>query len=289
MNMNTDPNTENDQEAQLKANLERIRALRFIDDEFMNVCFDDYIEGTQLMLRIILNKPDLIVTSVRTQRVLKSLTGRDIWLDIHAKDSTNAEFDIEVQRLESGADRRRARYHSSIMDAHLLESGQDFKLLPDSYVIFITETDVLKGNKPLYCIERMMMELKQPFNDGSHIVYVNGENRDSATALGRLMHDFFCTDPDDMYYPELANKARYFKENAKGVATMSSVLDEMKQEAAEKAVLLERIKYAKNLLKKGKLSLEEIAEVLMLSLEKVKELAKQNSSATAPLQGAAQA
>ncbi|MBQ9273863.1 MAG: PD-(D/E)XK nuclease family transposase, partial [Succinivibrio sp.] len=172
--MNTDPNTENDQEAQLKANLERIRALRFIDDEFMNVCFDDYIEGTQLMLRIILNKPALIVTSVRTQKVLKNLSGRDIWLDIHAKDSTNAEFDIEVQRLESGADSRRARYHSSIMDAHLLEPGQDFKVLPDSYVIFITETDVLKGNKPLYCIERMMMELKQPFNDGSHIVYVNG-------------------------------------------------------------------------------------------------------------------
>ena len=285
MNMNTDPNTENDQEAQLKANLERIRALRFIDDEFMNVCFDDYIEGTQLMLRIILNKPDLIVTSVRTQRVLKSLTGRDIWLDIHAKDSTNAEFDIEVQRLESGADRRRARYHSSIMDAHLLESGQDFKLLPDSYVIFITETDVLKGNKPLYCIERMMMELKQPFNDGSHIVYVNGENRDSATALGRLMHDFFCTDPDDMYYPELANKARYFKENAKGVETMNSVLDEVRNEGA----LLERIKIAKNLLQKGKLSLEEIAETVKLSLEKIKELAKQNSVTTAPLQGAAQA
>ncbi|MBQ9275326.1 MAG: hypothetical protein IJ228_10960, partial [Succinivibrio sp.] len=156
---------------------------------------------------------------------------------------------------------------------------------PDSYVIFITETDVLKGNKPLYCIERMMMELKQPFNDGSHIVYVNGESRDSATALGRLMHDFFCTDPDDMYYPELANKARYFKENAKGVATMSSVLDEMKKEA----VLRDRVERAKDLLQKGKFSLEDIAEAVKLSLAKIKELAKQNSSATAPMQGAAQA
>ena len=30
------------------------------------------------------------------------------------------------------------------------------------------------------------------------------------------MHDFFCTDPDDMNYKELADKVRYFKEDEKG-------------------------------------------------------------------------
>ena len=30
------------------------------------------------------------------------------------------------------------------------------------------------------------------------------------------MHDFFCTDPDDMHYKELADKVRYFKEDEKG-------------------------------------------------------------------------
>lgn len=66
---------------------------------------------------------------------------------------------------------------------------------------------------------------------------------------------------------------------------MSSVLDEMKKEAAERR----SIEIAKNLLQNGKMSLEEIAEVLMLPLEKVKVLAKQNSSATAPQQVSSQA
>ena len=47
---------------------------------------------------------------------------------------------------------------------------------------------------------------------------------------------------------------------------MSSVLDEMKKEAVERR----SIDIAKYLLQNGKLSLEEIAEVVTLSLEKVK-------------------
>ena len=52
---------------------------------------------------------------------------------------------------------------------------------------------------------------------GEHIIYVNGADKDASTALGKLMHDFFCTDPDDMHYKELADKVRYFKEDEKGV------------------------------------------------------------------------
>ena len=66
-----------------------------IDDDFMNACFDDNIEGTELVLRIILNKPDLSVKSVKAQKIMKNLLGRDIWLDIDAFDSNNAEFDID--------------------------------------------------------------------------------------------------------------------------------------------------------------------------------------------------
>ena len=32
-----------------------------------------------------------------------------------------------------------------------------------------------------------------------------------------LMQDFFCTNPDDMHYAPLRERARYFKENEKGV------------------------------------------------------------------------
>ena len=51
--------TEAEKEKQHQEDLQRLRGLRLIDDDFMNACFDGYIEGTELLLRIILNKPDI--------------------------------------------------------------------------------------------------------------------------------------------------------------------------------------------------------------------------------------
>lgn len=54
---------------------------------------------------------------------------------------------IEIQRADKGADPKRARYHSSILDAHLLRPNDDFKDLPETYVIFITGNDVIGDNE----------------------------------------------------------------------------------------------------------------------------------------------
>ena len=40
-----------------------------------------------------------------------------------------------------GSHVKRARYHSSMMDARMLEEGQEFKEIKDSYVIFIYDHD----------------------------------------------------------------------------------------------------------------------------------------------------
>ena len=43
-----------EQEHLHEENLKRILSLRLFDDDFMNACFGDYIEGVQLVVRIIL-------------------------------------------------------------------------------------------------------------------------------------------------------------------------------------------------------------------------------------------
>lgn len=211
--------------------------------------------------------------SVETQKLMKNLLGRVIWLDIDATDSNNIEYDIEVQRADKGADRKRARYHSSILDAHLLKPNEDFSNLPETYVIFITENDVIGKDKPIYTIERQITNIEEPFNDGEHIIYVNGANKDSATELGKLMHDFFCTDPDDMHFKELADKVRYFKEDEKGVAAMCKVMEDMRNETAWNTKVESVLRW----IEMG-LSLEQIAKGEGLTLEQVKEIAGQKSA-----------
>ena len=264
--------TESEKEKQHHEDLQRLRGLRLIDDDFMNVCFDGYTEGAQLLLRIILNKPDIRVKSVKTQRRMKNLLGRDICLDIDADDDAGKEYNVEVQRADKGADRKRARYHSSILDAHLLQSGDDFSDLPETFVIFITENDMIGDGLPLYTVDRQITNTGKPFDDCEHIIYVNGADKDASTALGKLMHDFFCTDPDDMHYKELADKVRYFKEDEKGVAAMCKVMEDMRNESARDAKWKQVVESVLRWLSMG-LSHEQIAKGEGITLEQVREIA----------------
>ena len=68
-------------------------------------------------------------------------------LDVLATDSTGRKINVEIQRSDKGAGRKRARYNSSMMDANLLRKGEKFDELPETYVVFITEHDVIgKGS-----------------------------------------------------------------------------------------------------------------------------------------------
>ena len=261
--------------------LERLKSLRYMDDDFMSVCLADNFEGVELILRIVLGREDIKVKSVRTREPLRNLQGRSAVLDVHAIDSTDKEFDVEIQRKDAGAGAKRARHNSSLLDAHILKTGDDTEDIPDSYVIFITENDVMKGNQSIYPVERYVTigENKVLFGDGSHIIYVNGKYRGN-DEIGKLMHDFSCTNPDDMNYETLAKKARYFKQDEKGVAAMCKIMEDMRNEAAREAAQKAEQNKAKrtavHLIKLGKMTLEEIAEATELSLDIVKELESQS-------------
>ena len=247
--------------------MEQIKQFRLFDDNFMTKCFEDNIECTELVLQIIMEKSDLKVIEARTQYTIKNLQGRSIRLDVDAVDSKGKKYNIEVQRADKGAGEKRARYNSSLIDANVLLAGDDTKNLPETYVIFITENDVMEKNQPMYHIDRYIRETGEYFKDGSHIIYVNGSYQDDSP-LGLLMKDFACKNPKDMHYKILADRVRYFKENEKGVSAMCKAVEEL--------VKQELLDIAKDMLEDGILSLEKIAEYSKLTLEEVKELAQQN-------------
>ena len=158
-----------------------------------------------------------------------------------------------------------------MMDANLLRKGEKFDELPETYVVFINEHDVIGKGRPLYHIGRYIFDTNKSFDDGSHILYVNGEYRDE-TYIGKLMHDFSCTVPDDMYYDELAERVRFFKESKEGISIMCKVMEDMRNQAAIQAAFERAKSVAHRILATGKFSLEEIADMTELSLDEVKKL-----------------
>lgn len=222
-------NAINTQEKSNEKLLKRIKNYSLMDDEFMTKCFEENVEATELVLQIVLDKPDIKVEKVMTQYSMKNIKGHSVILDIFATDSTGKKHNIEIQRADKGAGAKRARYHSSLIDSNVLPAGFEYEKLAETYVIFITENDIIGKSKPIYHIERCIMETGEYFNDGAHIIYVNASYVDD-TNLGKLMHDFLCTNPEDMNYRILATTVKYYKENKEGMRAMSRMIDELRKE-----------------------------------------------------------
>lgn len=119
----------------------------------------------ETVLRIILEQDDLYVAEQVVQKDYKNLQGRSAILDCVARDSSGRQMDIEIQQDNDGASPKRARYHSGLMDMNTLNTGQGFDELPETYVIFITQDDILGFDLPIYHIERKIEEVDQKFTD----------------------------------------------------------------------------------------------------------------------------
>ena len=238
----------------------KIQRFCLMDDTFMSKVFEDK-KCTELLLRIILNRDDLIVDHVNCQQDIKNLQGRSIRMDILAHDRKGVIYNIEVQNDDAGADPKRARYNSSLLDANITEAGDKYDQLRETYVIFITKNDVLGSGLPIYHIDRAIKETGEKFEDESHIIYVNSSIQDE-TKLGKLMQDFWCKRGEEMNYEVLAERVSFFKEKKEGVNQMCEILDEVKRESKLETLV--------DLVKDGTIPLDIAAKKANMSEEEFK-------------------
>jgi len=263
-----------------------IQHFRLIDDTYFNNFMDDNFSGMQLFLRIIMEDSKLEVLRIQTQREVSNIYGRSVRFDVFVRDAAGAEYDIEVQRSDAWATPERARFNTSMIDTMTVKKGFEWGKdhLPPAHVIFITEHDILKGGKPIYHSYRTIAELDhQRLEDHADVIYVNAEIQDD-TALGRLMHDMFCENPDDMYYTELAERSRYFKKDEHGVMKMCEIMEELRAESFDKGFSEGHLKgvtemtwtFVRNLLKDHDMPYEKIAEKANTTVDEVIKIANES-------------
>ncbi len=247
--------------------LKLLAGFTLLDDDFMTIVFDRNIEATELVLSIILDRNDLKVIEVTAQREYKSPVtgGRSIKLDIYARDADGKIYDIEVQNEDAGADVHRARFYSSMLDSKMLKEKQKFKEIHDSYVIFITKNDYMKLGLSMYHVERMVQEAGTPFEDGSHIIYVNGSYKNDDNPVGKLMHDFRCTSAVDMFYSKLAKPVKHFKETEGGQNQVCKAMEERIDRERVEERIETLFNAVKSLMKSMKMTAEQAMTAMCIS------------------------
>ena len=152
------------------------------------------------------------------------------------------------------------------MDIEELDANQLFEELPETYTIFVTEHDIFKAGLGLYPIERMILPLNMQFNDRAHILYVNGSYR-GEDPLGDLMHDFCCSNPDDMKNKMLADRSRYFKEDPKGVEIMCKTMEDMRNEVEQRTKLNLTVETIKKVMRKLQYTAQQAMDFLDIPSE----------------------
>ena len=161
------------------------------------------------------------------------------------------------------------------MDANALKSGEDVGKLRDTYVIFITENDVMSRGQEVYTYLRIEEHNGDRLHDGTYIIYVNGATR-SETEIGKLVHDLLCSDASEMYFEVLRKQVSQFKNSEEGRRYMCEAMERIEARGEARGKVRGKrenmLATAKRLLANGKLLLKEIAECTGLSLAQVKKL-----------------
>lgn len=258
----------------IRKSADNIRNSNLLSDTFISIALED-VEACQHVLRTILGISDLNVVAVKGQYRLLNLTAKDSILDVFAQDSQGRLLNVEIQRRDTVDHARRTRFYSSMIDKSSLDKGLEYDQLPDEYVIYISETDLWHAGKVMYKVEKTLGtgETAIPYDDGSHIIYVNAEV-DDGSAIAKMMRYFKTADPDDMSQGGLSKRVRYLKREKGGYELMCAEAEKLYKlglEDAQEQSMKEKVEAVIRMLQ-DKLPVEKIAVYQNISIDEVRRI-----------------
>ena len=263
---------------------QRWERLTFADDYIFCRVLSQNLEITKELLEILLDiKIDHVEQAASQKENKVDYYGKGVRFDVYVKDGTGRCFDIEIQTSHYSNLAKRARYYQSVMDVDSLDSGESYKTLKDSYVIFLCLGDPFGKGLPVYTFRyRAEEDNTIAMGDGTVNIFFNAKLYDKMNSVERRnFFEYLCKQKTESDFTEnLANKVKSVKTSSdekRVYMTFEEMVEERFNEG--KSVGLEegreetRIETAKNFLKNG-ISPDLIAKCTGLSLEKVLELQK---------------
>ena len=178
---------------------QEIQDMCLFDHRLMKLALSNNIPLVQFILRIVLNKKGLVVTKAEyhdDDRVAK----KQWWyIAVDAVDEDGTPYHVEMRKFDSEAEKYITRMCGLIQDENGIYD------LPDRFVVFLSESDV-KGLGRAICTYNFREEVTyESLGYGFHLIYINGEYEDVRSDIGKLIHDFRCSNTDEMFFDRVAH------------------------------------------------------------------------------------
>ena len=150
--------------------------------------------------------------------IKEDVDARSVRLDVYVKDGKNTVYDIEMQKVNTRELPKRSRYYQGMMDLQLIDSGQPYKKLNQSYVIFICLEDAFGKNRHIYTFENICREdpgIK--LRDGAIKIFLNakGNLNDVSSELRAFLDYLGGKKSEDEYVQKLERAVKEAKRNRK--------------------------------------------------------------------------
>ena len=229
------------------------------------------------------------INYLETEKSLEpDYTSRGIRLDIIVEDDKNTHYNLEMQvknnrnpHTKAFVLPKRSRYYQALLDIDLLQQGQEYDLLPPTYIIFICVFDFFDEGNYVYtfkkrCLENLELEL--PDEATTMLLNTKGTHGDISKDIKSFYDyvnnhivttDFTKQIDDEISYLKLDTKVR-----REFMLMEARLLDERREGIAEgeaMGIANANIATAKRLFSMG-FSVQDIAKATSLPIEQVEAL-----------------
>ena len=205
-----------------------------------------------------------------------SADAKSVRLDIYVENGKETVYNIEMQTTENRNLPKRTRYYQGMIDLNILEKGDNYKELKRSFVIFVCTFDLFGEGRHIYTFEnRCIQNPELGLGDDTTKIILNtkGTMNDVTPEIKKLLNFIDGKEPEDDFTRELDEAVQSVRKNEKWRLDYMT-LQMNYQEKYEQGIEHEKEKTARRLIELGRFSIEEIADVTELSVEKVKEIAE---------------
>ena len=265
---------------------EKWQSLTIRDNFIFSKVMEEYPDICRRLLEKILNVKIKKISYPEREKVLENrLDSKGIRLDVYVEDkNSNRSFDVEMQISNADNLAKRMRYYQGLIDMDKLKRGEHYSALGESYIIFICLFDRFKDGRHIYtfketCAENFNIKL----GDGATKIFLNtkGTLNDVSKDVKAFLDYVENGAVDGVFVEELDDAVGDVKSMRKGMKEfmtyeMTLLEREMKGHAEERAKMGADI--AIKMLLDG-MSISKIQEWTELSIERIKEIAAENSIA----------
>jgi len=211
-----------------------------------------------------------------------TLDAKSIRLDVYVADGKGTVYNLEMQTSDTKELPRRSRYYQGMIDLNLIDKGERYWKLNNSYVIFICTFDVFGKGRHIYTFENTCKEEEGlKLGDGTTKIFLNssGTVNDVEGNLHAFLSYMDGKGAEGEFAEEIDQEVQKAKENKEWRRQYMTLLmrdqenldkgieigEKRGREAGEKA---EKILIAKNMLKEG-CNIEFIQKITGLSAKEI--------------------